>query len=168
MDLARTLESTPLSDKDLESMMHNKADETSVILYTDLSKYSSLKEVFGDKKYIIVLLQIAGQNVGHWIALIDHHERGYEHFDPYGIDIDEELDITKQPPILKTLFEQADKPVTSNTIRLQKQKDDINTCGRWCVARCLMDNMALTEFRDFMNSMDHDKDLSVSLLTMLL
>lgn len=103
------------------------------------------------------------EKVGHFIALLK--QDGYiEHFDPYGLNIEQELSITHEQGVLKSLLEQAGKVVTNQT-QLQQWKDDIQTCGRWCVARVRMRDLNLREFIQFFKQSILTGDQKVTLMT---
>lgn len=162
MDIITELEKEPLSDKDLERMARGKAK---IILYDDLRDIDTLDN---DWDAYIILLQITGQNIGHWILLINH-ESHIEHFDPYGIGIDEELSITHEKPYLSNLFQKSKKDIITNHIRFQARKENMNTCGRWCISRLNFADMPLEKFHTFIDKV-HSKhhDMAATLLTMLL
>lgn len=167
--LVRIAEGIPLSSRNIMEMLHGKPEknQTKIMAYDDLSNFNSLASAFGSKKYLVLLFKLQGRNVGHWIVLINFSDH-YEHFDPYGIDIDHELSITHEGPILSNLISRANKRVISNSFKFQRLKTDVNTCARWCVTRILMSSLTLDEYKSFIFIAGSDHDSTVTLLTYLL
>jgi hypothetical protein len=160
----------PLSLKDLEIMLNHEAKNTSIIQYDDLAQFESLKQMFQDVDAYIILLQIESPDappVGHFIAMLNHPDH-YEHFDPYGIGADEELSITHEKPYLTGLLRGSDKRIDDNQRRFQHMKEDVNTCGRWCVGRVHLKKYELKRFGKIIDTSSADPDTTVTLLTMLL
>jgi hypothetical protein len=69
-----------------------------------------------------------------------------EFFDPYGeppeyalktVPMEERLEYGESQPILTHLLKTSGKPVFYNKYPFQKDKEDVNTCGRHSVVRCL-------------------------------
>lgn len=187
-NIVKRVAKEPLSFDDLKRMIRkglditpdkvaeNRVNGVKFIRYDELKSYSSLEDLFesrrGEKGFdcIIILLQIEAPHaprVGHWITLLDHSSY-YEHFDSYGLDIDEELAITHEKPYLRNLFRDTSKRIDSNNERLQRFREDVNTCGRWAVARCLFVELTLDEYKKFIKSVHLTPDLAVTLLTMFL
>ena len=150
------------------------APSANVILYNKFKElYTNnrpISDVFENKNSIIVLLQIEGPNapsVGHWIAILRRGADEYEHFDSYGLNLDEELHITHEKPYLTALLTSKGVKVSYNKYKLQLRKDDMNTCGRWCVARVRLHDLTLEKFAEsFMKTKPYDH--SVALATMFL
>lgn len=170
MEIVEISEKKPLSSIELEKMLGETAVE--IIGYHELKKYRSLKQMFDKCKYWIILIVIESDsktyNIGHWIALMDHNTH-YEHFDPYGIDIDEETVFThERHPYLKNLFSSSDKKVEVNRIKFQQFKENVNTCGRWCVVRCKLGYFELQKFNSFINIAHTIPDVAITLMTMFL
>jgi len=138
------------------------------IVYDELLKFPSLEELM-KLGAVVILLQIESRDkppVGHFILIIDHKSH-YEHFDSYGLTMDEELKITQEHH-LTNMFKQTRKPIVDNTKRLQALRQDINTCGRWVVARLLLKQLELAPFLKLIEYFKVNYDDLVSIMTMLL
>lgn len=138
------------------------------IHYDELQKFPSIEELM-KLGAVVILLQIETRDrppVGHFILLLDHKTH-YEHFDSYGLTMDEELKITQEHH-LTNIFKQTRKPIVDNTKRLQALRQDINTCGRWVVARLLLKQIELDNFLKLIQYFKVNYDDLVSIMTMLL
>jgi hypothetical protein len=156
---------TPLPFKDLHQMLGGDAEHVSFFLYDNLAEktFHDLLE----KPASIIYLDIEGENapkVGHFIAILNYPDY-VEHFDSYGLSIEQELHFTHDRGTLHALLQDSGKRVIENTFKFQLFKDDSATCGRWCVARCRLMGMKLEEFRDFFESEISTMDEKVTLLT---
>jgi hypothetical protein len=170
MEIVEQSEKKALSSEELEKMLGDT--KVKIIGYHELKKYQSLKEMFDISQYWIILLiiesDLSENGIGHWVALLNHTSH-YEHFDPYGLSIDQETKYTNERhPLLKNLFLSSEKPIEVNTIKFQKIKENINTCGRWCVVRCKLGYMELKKFQSFIQISHTDPDVAITLLTIFL
>lgn len=138
------------------------------IVYDDLNKFKRVDQLM-DLGVVVILLQIEtpkASRVGHFIVLLDHGSH-YEHFDSYGLTMDEELKITQEHH-LTALFKTSTKPIVDNHKRLQTLREDVNTCGRWVVARLLLRTLELDKFLKLIEYFHVNYDDLVSIMTMLL
>lgn len=138
------------------------------LVWDDLAKFKNVYQLM-EKGAVVILLQIETRNapkVGHFICLIDHGH-SIEHFDSYGLTMEEELALTHEAHLTR-IFNQYPKPVVNNTKRLQLIREDINNCGRWVVARLLLREMSLDMFLKLVTHFHIHYDDTVSLMTMLL
>lgn len=154
---------------DLEDIF---GDECLVIDYETLQKLISLREIFKKVKYLFVLYNWDG-NYGHWTCLFlrEDEKDAVEFFDPIGYKPDHELfsiPLTTRLengmgfPIINKLLMDFDGIVHYNQYKLQKEKDGITTCGRWCIARCLNSDMSLSEFAEMFKSKSKTTDEMVT------
>lgn len=164
------LKGQSLSFDELKFMMgHNQSKRCRFLLYDDLQNFKSVDELMA-LGAVIILLEIEAPRapkVGHFICLLDHGTH-IEHFDSYGLRMDEELDYTQERH-QTMLFKNSPKKILDNTKRLQMFREDIQTCGRWVVTRVLLRNIELDQF---LNIFDHLKpqtpDEMVTVMTLLL
>lgn len=138
---------TPLSFSALQNMVGPiNTKHCRWIVYDDLQKFEDIEELMS-LGAVIILLEIESPRsppVGHFVCLLDHGNH-YEHFDSYGLDIDEELKLSQEKH-LTNIFRNSPKKIISNTKRLQTFRDDVQTCGRWVVVRYLLKHLELDEF----------------------
>ncbi len=185
-DIVIKLESIPLTGMDL-IQISSKMGNSNVdwILYDDLANVKSLDELFsGDNNRqrlnsIFVLLQIRNSNgiesVGHWICLIDQISESGEtiiYYDPYGLSINEDLVITKEPDLLSRLLK--GKKVDISHFRHQNIKNETQVCGRHCCLRAIFHFLSNKDYNDdimmppIKNKEVKDADIMISLITGLL
>lgn len=115
-----------------------------VKVYGELEDVRSLDEVLDNRWNACVLLYEVREGYGHWVCVLRRGKVVVECFDSYGFVPDDQLNwisktFRKQsdqdyPHLTKLLYESG-YTVHYNDHRLQQQKEGINTCGRWCVAR---------------------------------
>lgn len=119
---------------------------------------------------VIILMMIekrGAPKVGHFICLLDHGTH-YEHFDSYGITMDEELDLTQEKHLTR-IFKTSPKKIVDNHMRLQMFREDINTCGRWVVGRLLTRSIELDAFLKLFNHLKpRSPDEMITVMTLLL
>lgn len=138
------------------------------LTYDQLARYKSIQELL-HKGAAVILLQIEGERkvaVGHFIVLLDHGDH-YEHFDSYGLSMDEETKITGERH-LTNLFTHVHKKIVDNSKKLQTFREDVNTCGRWVAARLLLRHMELDTFLKLIGYFKVNHDDLVSIMTLLL
>lgn len=138
------------------------------IVYDDLSKFKRMDQLM-DLGAVVILLQIEAPRapkVGHFIVILDHGKH-YEHFDSYGLTTDEEINITQEHH-LSNIFKTSMKPIKDNTKKLQTFREDVNTCGRWVVARLLLRTLELEPFLKLIEYFHVNYDDLISIMTMLL
>lgn len=136
--------------------------------YDDILKYQSLQQLMS-LGACVILLEIESRvapKVGHFILLLDHGDH-YEHFDSYGLNMDEERAITQEHH-LTNIFKNSRKPIVDNSKKLQALREDINTCGRWVVARLLLRDLELGPFIQLLNYFHVNYDDLISIMTLLL
>ncbi len=171
MSLLHHLESEVLSFQDLKDLLGPKnCKSIKFLTYDELAGYTSFTKLFKKCDGVVVLLQGESQGaskVGHFILLLNYPD-SIEHFDSYGLTVDQELKITQEQHLTK-LFNSSKKQFIQNTKQLQRFKNDIQTCGRWVVARYLMRKLHLQDFFVVIQKAAHHlNDETVTLLTMLL
>jgi len=156
----------PLSFDDLKSILGPDQKICQFIYYDDLVNYN-IDKLFA-KPTCIILMDIHNGNkvesVGHFIALLKYKEY-IEHFDPYGLNIEEELAITHEKDLLKQLLNNSGFTIRTNTTQLQQLKNDVQTCGRWCVARVRLHELNLRSFINFFKQSVTTGDQKVTWLT---
>lgn len=175
MNLITEIEGVPLDGSDLRTMA-NKLGNNAVksLLYDNLAGLT-LDDLFSDVNTVFVLYRIrnaGGPNpvVGHWVALIKN-DMGFQYYDPYGLSISQDLQITGEPDHFRRLFK--GKSINVNKKRHQRFKNEVNTCGRHCVSRSTAWFLTNGEYDDLLQPivqghMVSTLDVYVSILTMFL
>jgi hypothetical protein len=166
----KRLLATMLSDEDMEYYIGGS--KAKILKYSELANYNDLAELLPDKKDYRIILTESKRNQGHWCCLLKYPSKNgstIEWFDSYGTKPDGELRfipieirrmLGETEHQLTRLFKTAaprDK-VIYNKKKLQSLDDDVNTCGRWSVARIFMNQMGydLEDFIDKIEGLSED------------
>ena len=146
-----------------------------VTKYDSLAKFKTLKDALQGKSMMVVLYNLHDRiskklvnAPGHFIV-INARASGQptEYFSSSGWSAGQEIAAThSDPKIFQRLL---GKSFITNSIQFEG-KGDINSCWRWCLARCIFGHMTLKQFQLLFNkkiSVD-DKDVCITLMTLLL
>jgi hypothetical protein len=143
------------------------------ILYSDLKNYSSIEQVLGKEKYVVLLYQTSSYTTGHFVSLSMGDNGKVRYFDSYGIRGPlQEIQYTpfeqKLPPYLNNLLEKVD--YESNGVDYQSKKHGISTCGRWSSLACRLRNVPLQRIEQMIRgnrgSFFNDSDNVATILTL--
>jgi hypothetical protein len=161
-----------LSGGDILELIKNKGN---LLTYPQLKNYDNILDVLGKHGCAVILYLTKAKNYGHWICIIRHNDHTIEFFDSYGIPLDSEFGfITKEKrqyldqnmPYLSKLLYKYPYKIIYNDQKLQKNANNINTCGRHVVVRILNRNM---DVDDYVNALRRNKkytpDQMVTFLT---
>src|SRR5271166_4383669 len=147
-----------LSDSDIHPYIPN------ILTYEELGKVNA-EWIFSHLP--VCILYLAKKNYGHWTLLhktVDENGNEIiEFFDPYGIIIDGQFKYLPEMPhymarMLLSLTKIVD--IHYNEYQFQEMRSGINTCGRWCIMRRLLENMPLEQFRESVVEMCEKLDLT--------
>lgn len=139
-----------LSDNDILNFLPN----CKIIKYNELSNYDNINNLLNSSKFIIILYETK-MNYGHWCCIFLNNKNNIEFFDSYGCIPDLQLKyiptvFRKQNnelfPHLTWLLINCNNKIEYNNYKFQKNKKGINTCGRWCVVRCILSDLNIDEF----------------------
>jgi hypothetical protein len=162
------IQSYPLSDQDIRKILGN---DIKILTYPELENLHSADEMFDRKGRCILLMLVDSPTSGHWLCLL-RKANAIEYFDPYGekpdYDIDKDAmmkELNGNQPFLMDLLKSADVPVYYNTYDFQKDKEDVNTCGRHCVVRCLYAPYSLERYKNIIDKSGLTPDAFVSGIT---
>ena len=163
-----------LSDEDIRKLL---GPDIAIHTYDQLKNMKSVDELFDSKGRGILLYQNQSPTAGHWNALL-RKKKGIEVFDSYGEKPDKQLDeidedlkeqTNQDAPYLTRLLKGSGLPIYYNPHQYQHDGSDINSCGRWAVARCIYGNKSNEEFKkivDTANKRGMSNDDFVCALTM--
>lgn len=169
------LVSKSLSEEDIRKYLNGK---TKIISYTDIYKYKTIDELISPHNHVIILY-LTKPHYGHWTLVFRYPNKNEIHFfDSYGYKPDTEFKFvtnflfrieSKQiyHYLVKLLLDAYGKyKISYNHFQLQAnstKENRISTCGRWCLARILNNNMDEYQFYElFGGNRKNDKDLLVS------
>lgn len=163
-----------LSGSDILRITDNK---TKILPYEALEHVSSLDEILNPFGSVVLLYQTS-EKFGHWVALLDKGNHNLEFYDPYGLNVDEELNLDNDfhlrvhngqlTPHLKSLINKDGWNVQYNKLKLQRMLKDVNTCGRYCALRVRFKDITMKKFNTLLtNNKYYHPDFWVSALTLL-
>jgi len=156
-----------LSDSDLMKIFNNKLK---IIKYSDVKYYNDLSELLAPYGRTVILIETS-PNRGHWTCIFEgtgkekynifkgQKKKNIFYFDSYGvipdgqlkrIDYNIRLMLGEGSKDLVPLFH--NYMIKYNVHRLQEKKKGIATCGKWCAARMILNNLNSDEFAElFLN-----------------
>ena len=147
MDHYHKLLATMIDDNDICRWLGLDAREK-IIKYSDLKNYNTINELIPEDKGYRIILTESSPNTGHWTTLLKYKDI-IEWFDSYGVTVDGEFKyipkivrkmLGQDGNVLSHLLKKTKRPdqkVYYNKRRLQSGAENINTCGRWVIARIL-------------------------------
>ena len=169
--LLQDAERYSLNDDDLRRITQNKSN---ILTYTDLEYMNNINDVFDGYEAAIILYEVK-PTVGHWVSLIKRSQNHITFFDPYGFDIDQELNFSRKDYIreesgkghLYHLLDESNYTFDSSPYKLQSEIKDVNTCGRYAGLRVRLRHLNNHEFSSlFMDNKYYKADLWVTALTL--
>jgi hypothetical protein len=138
-----------------------------IIKYSDLDSYATINDLLPNDKDFKVILIESSYNQGHWTAVMKYGNI-IEYFNSYGTKPEHDFKFISTTikhllgqggnlltKLLKT--KNKEQKVYYNKKKLQQINDNVNTCGRWCVARILAMRIGW-ELDDFINKVDEKVD----------
>lgn len=159
-----------LSNDDIQRILE---PDTKIFAYPKFAEMKHIDEAFDPLGRCIFLFLTKSPTSGHWLTMFkrDGH---IEYFDSYGEKPEAQREwITKERleelgeghPYLMDLLKASRYKVFYNTVKYQKDRDDLNTCGRWCVARLLFKDLSNLQFYNLVKDSGYSSDDWVALLT---
>lgn len=164
------VKSYPLSDGDIRKIL---GKDIKIMTYADLAGLRNIRQAFDSKGRCILLYLTQSDTSGHWVCMLNKGDH-IEYFDPYGeapnsalktITPEERQEYGEEQPYLTDLMKASGMPVYYNTHPFQKDKADVNTCGRHSVMRCLYAPYSLEKYKKVMDASGMTPDNFVSALT---
>jgi hypothetical protein len=157
-----------LSDSDI----HRIIPTLKVIPYPELLRARSIDDVLDEKGRVMLLYLTENQNTGHWICCLKYRDQPVlEFFDPYGhapdkqsewLDDDKLEEFGQDTFQLSKLLRKSPYKVIWNKTKFQKDKMDINTCGRHCLCRLYLKHLTLPQYTKLVKSSGVSPDDFVS------
>ena len=135
--MKKTLEYS-LSDSDIRHILGNNCK---IVEYTDLSNFRNMEDLLPNDTDFVVILIESKQNSGHWTSIAKANKR-ITLFDSYGCKLEDELNfiskamnrmLCQSKSEIQNLIDSVpnDYEVIYNKTKLQAEKPEIATCGRW-------------------------------------
>jgi hypothetical protein len=168
----RKIKAYSLSNDDIQSILE---PDTKIWSYPDFGNMEHIDEAFDKLGRCIFLFLTESQNVGHWLTMFKRPaQKTIEYFDSYGEKpeaqrswlTDDQLEaLGEAQPYLWNLLKKSGYKVFYNTVPYQSDRSQINTCGRWAVARLICKDASNHEFYNIVKSSGYSPDDWVSLFT---
>ena len=122
-----------------------------VVKYDDLASSKNLKQALNGKDCLVILYNVHSNKrkvlnvAGHFIVINARSKKQpVEYFSSSGWTVSQELAAThSDPSIFKRLLP---KNFIYNSTKFETS-GDINTCWRWCLARCVLAHITLKDFQ---------------------
>ena len=170
------LETAEAVDLTGQNILDITKGETNILIYSELENMNNIDEIFADKPTATILYQ-SKEFGGHWCCLIKHDNNTIEFFDPYGMDIDQELKYADYNlrrhdgeivPHLTHLIKSSDYNIIHNKYPLQKFGKNINSCGRHTSCRIRFRDMKLQHYIHLLTAdKNRSPDMIVTSMTIL-
>jgi hypothetical protein len=160
--LIQRMETSAVSVKTMKELMPDGVD---VLVYEQL-KGKQRKQLFTNKRGIVVLIPKEGTKTGHFIALLPRKNH-IEYFSSLGNSFESELKMLKQK---QTYFHTLlGSDYIYNRVKLQSGDYSIKTCAQYVFARMILYKLKLREFVEiFKRNVDLETpDEIVSLMSVL-
>lgn len=164
-----------LSNEDINKVL--EPHPTNIITYPMLHDVDDIDEIFDDKGRCIMLYPLESKYSGHWVAIMRHPNNIIEYFDSYSSKPDTEknwisekkqdalnIQADKLTELLKKEYRGGAK-IIYNPYKLQRDKDNINTCGRHACSRLAFKDLTLKQYRDMIKLTGLTPDQFVTRLT---
>jgi hypothetical protein len=148
----------PLSSKDLYKALQK---QVKIINWKKIKTYKDLDELLEPFDSTIILYEFPDRkNFGHWTCIFRDLNGVIEHFDSYGYEPDEELEILdkyckERPHLVKLMYYSPYKLRYSH----HKLQTHGSTCGRWVLMRLLLKNMDEDSFAKLFPGKNKDKQV---------
>lgn len=135
--------------------------EAKIVVYPDLAKYRNIDELLEPYGHVFLLYEFE-KNVGHWTLVFRCGDGSIEHFDSYSYMPDAEMEFIPKdfrrinkmlrPRLAEMLRDAADggAKICYNQFELQKEGKNIMTCGRHCLVRWWLKDLAIEQYYDLM------------------
>jgi len=156
-----------LSGEDISKFFNGKVK---IVIYSEINNYDTIDQLLHPYDRVVILFE-RKKGVGHWCSLHRNKKGEIYFFDPYGIKPPNQLKystgmnryLNQRRNTLLDLFE--DHLIKYNDVPLQKWKGNINTCGRFVIARLSCPELNSYEFADLIKSQTNDPDKFITKIT---
>lgn len=143
-----------LSNDDIQAILE---PDTKIFTYPAFADMESIDEAFDQLGRCIFLFLTQSETAGHWLCMFKRDDNTIEYFDSYGqkpeaqrewLTEEKLTELGEGEPYLYDLMRQSGYKVFYNKFPYQTDRNDINTCGRWAVARLIMKDYSNMQFHN--------------------
>lgn len=129
--------------------------DTNILTYPQFNSMNDIDECFDSLGRCVFLFLTTSPSSGHWSCMFKRNNNTIEYFDSYGgkpeaprswLTKDQLEGLGQSERSLWNLLKKSGYKVYYNTFPYQKNRDDLNTCGRWCVARLICKDLSNLQF----------------------
>lgn len=156
---ARDIKAYPLSETDMRIVIPTLGIKS----YPDLLNASTIDDVLDEKGRLMLLYLTENESTGHWVCLLKLRDGNVlEYFDPYGnykpdgekswLSKEKQREFGQDTNKLTKLIERSPYTLKSNAVPFQTEANDINTCGRHCLARLYFKHLDLPAYTEMVES----------------
>jgi hypothetical protein len=158
--------------------IHQMIPTLKIITYPELLKYDNIEDALDEKGRLLILYLTESEKSGHWVSLLKQKRNGkeyIEYFDPYGkykpdgesvwLTKSELKEYGQDTKHLTKLLRDSGLKITYNKAPFQSEKQNINTCGRWCTTRLYYKHLSLPQFTKMIQQCGMNPDDFVSKFT---
>jgi hypothetical protein len=152
-----------------------------IVKYGDLDNYKNIESLIPNNNDFVIILIENKLNSGHWVCLLRSNNT-IEFFNSYGLKPSVDLNfidkiqnklLGQDIKTLNILLNECKNRfnIIYNKRRLQKLKEGINSCGRWCILRILMFrelNLDLYKFNIFIKKLEDKYNYPADVICCLL
>jgi len=140
-----------LSNEDINEILE---PDTKIFSYPEFARMDHIDEAFDKLGRCVFLFLTKSPTSGHWVCMFKK-DNTIEYFSSYGDKpeaerkwlTEEQLEeLDQDEPYLHNLLKSSGYKVFYNTHEYQSDREDINTCGRWCVARLITKDISNLQF----------------------
>jgi len=128
-----------------------------IVSYPEILKAKHIDEILDEKGRLMLLYLTESQTSGHWVCLLKRRgTKVLEYFDPYGkygpdgeskwLTPDELEEFGQDTFHLSKLIRNCPYKLVVNKTQFQKDKRDVNTCGRHCLTRLYLKHLSLPQY----------------------
>lgn len=167
----KELENISLSNQEMIKLVNGKAN---LIQYPQLKNATSIDDILYPYGACIILY-LTRKNYGHWTCIFKVNNDTIEHFDPYGLYIDDELNFNMDPyfrkisnedkPHLSYLLYNSPYKLSFNQYQFQKRLKEVATCGRHVAMRLILRHLSLDDYKNLISNTEYSPDEVVTIIT---
>lgn len=152
---AQDIRAYPLSETDMRKVIPT----LKIISYPELHEATRIEDVLDEKGRLMILYLTENESTGHWVCLLKLRDQPIlEYFDPYGgykpdgekswLSKEKQREFGQDSNKLTKLLENSSYEIKSNAVPFQASADDVNTCGRHCLARLYFKHLDLPAYTE--------------------
>lgn len=154
-----------LSNDDINEILD---PDTKIFSYPKFYEMNHIDEAFDRLGRCVFLFLTESPTSGHWLCMFKRGGNTIEYFDSYGGKPDSQRQwlsedqlemLGEEEPCLTDLLKASRYRVYYNTHEYQKDKKDVNTCGRWATARLICKDMSNNDFYHLVQHQMKDRGL---------